>query len=1505
MSLTVAQRRFVPHHYDKLPLTFVENAGQVRPEIRYLANRPGYGVGFRPDEAQFVFARGARGEQEGLSLSLQFLGANAAAKMEGRHRNQEKVNFLIGQDPAKWHTKLPTYQEVVYRELWPGVDLIFHGEGGKLKYDVVVQPGAGLDAVRFAYRGADRLSLDEQGNLLIHTAFGVLTEERPVSYQEADNKKVPVECRFVIKQTEPDECIYGFEVGDGYDAGNRLVIDPSLLYSSYLGGSGTETGFAIAVDGSGNSYVTGQTVSANFPLTPGAFQTGAAGSSDAFVTKVNAEGTALEFSTFIGGSSLDLGAGIAVDDSGHAYVTGQTTSANFPVTSGAFQPEIGGSRDGFVIKLSSDGSALLYSTYLGGSSVDNGNAIAVDGSGHAYVTGTTSSTDFPTTPGAFQTAGGDNLGDIFVTKLSADGSALLYSTYIAGNHIDEGLAIAIDGSGNAYVAGATISSNFPTTPGAFQIALRGTQDGFVTKLNADGSALVYSTFLGGSGNDDGEGIAVDEFGSAYVTGKTTSTDFPVTGGAFQTAFGGGTFDAYVTKLSPDGSALVYSTYLGGSGTDTGVGIGLSGGRAYVAGITGSGNFPVTPDAVQPSLAGAEDAFLTQLNVSGSALDFSTFIGGSSNDSGFSLAVDRSGSAYMTGQTFSSNYPVTPGAFQQALAGGGDSFVTKIGNTAEIFVRKFSDRFEVRPGETVIFFIEVFNPSAVTLTNVSIDDPRLGFSVAVPEWVPGEVRIFEVVFTVPAGTPPGLLTNTVAVASDQISEPVTEESEILVTETPALLATKTVNPPAAAPGETVVFTIAIQNVGNVDLIHVRMNDPLIGLEETIGDIPVGTSVVIEWPFVIPSDAQAGLTIANTVTIVADNLPAPEEIGTAVEVLPVPRLSLTKTADRTVVPPGETVAFTITAANTGNAALTNISVTDDLTGFRTVIPLLAIGQTEALRVPFLVPLEMPPQTFTNTATAVSKETEPVSASTEVVVSARPLLGVSKVPDSTAVTPGQTFNYTVTLSNLGNVPLTGIRLADPLLGFDQTIATLAVGETLEIAIPFAVPAGASIGSDIANLLSVTSTETVTQQVESLVTVAGAGLALSKQPDRAFAALGETITFTLIVTNLLNVPQTQVVLSDPLLGIGETVGSLPANGTITRTAPFTIPAGAANGSVITNAFRVSSDQTPLQQTTAEVVVREVPGALTTLTVLKLPDRSVAAPGETIRYTAQATNTGSNPATSVIVSDSLTGTQSTIPVIAPGETAAATFTFTVPADAAQGTVIANRVTVAWPEQPPGTLAQSEARVTVAVPAVLPGLDVQASSSTADPGDTVAKTIKITNVANRTLMNIRVADSLLGFRTVIPSLAPGAQRVFTLPFTIPAGTTGGTAFRNAVVILSDQTPQQQDTVLIRAAALPDAELIHTVNRPEGRPGETVIFTIQVRNTGNVALLNAILTAPRLNIQLRIVRFEVGADETIRVPFVLPDVEEDTVITSLATFVSDNGPTRQAHASVLVIAEEEE
>ncbi|MBJ9993651.1 DUF7948 domain-containing protein, partial [Paenibacillus sp. S28] len=1202
------------------PLTFVANVGQSREDIRYLSNKPGCRIGFSSEEVHFDFTGNQPEAAEARGLSLRFLNTNKAVQMEGRLQAEEKVHYLIGNDPSKWRTGLSTYQEIVYRELWQGIDLVFYGSHGKFKYDVVVKPGAKLGDVRLAYRGAEALSLNKEGDLQIHTLYGDLAEEKPVSYQVIDGRKVAIDSRFVLKDGQ-EACVYGFEVGEGYRSDYELVIDPALFYSTFLGGSESDAGLSIAADPFGNAYVTGVTASFDFPIAGPAFQPFKDGSTTVFVSKLNPFGNALEYSTYLGGSSADQGNGIAVDDSGHAYVTGQTLSPDFPTTPGAFRNFISGNQDAFVTKLSPDGSFLVYSTFLGGQGVDTGFGIALDGVGHAYVAGSTNSFDFPVTAGAFQPGLAGTLENAFVSKLNPNGTDLVYSTFVGGfSGTDVARSIAVDFAGNAYVTGITTSADFPTSPGAFQISLTGVIAAFVSKVNENGSDLIYSTYLSGSGDDEGRGIAVDQSGQAYVTGSTTSFDFPIAGGAFQPFYGGGLSDAFVTKLSSEGNYLVYSTFLGGDGTDSGSGIAVRSGFAFVTGSTSSFNFPITPDAIRHFTEGG-DGFLTQLNIDGGSLVFSTFIGGGSSDADSAVAVDNENNVYLTGQTFSPDFPITPGVVQPFLRGSGDAFVMKFTEFGvELLVKKFTDRFEVSPGERVTYFIEIHNPTGFIFTNVIIDDPLIGILHFIPNIPPFSFQIFEFPFDIPVDFPLGLFRNVVRVTADnQFGEPFTSETEILVTGSPVLVATKIVNPPAAAPGETVIFTIILENHGTADLLNVHLVDPLIGLEELIGDIPVGAVISIDWPFVIPPDAQAGLTISNILTITALNLPEPEEVGTVVEVLPVPRLEIHKTADRRFVLPDETVIFTIEIINTGNTDIINVHVTDDLTGFEISIPVLSIGESQIFTIPFFVPLETPPQTFTNTAVAFSDQSEPVFANEEVTVLAVPRLGIMKIPDTTFVAPGQTIQYTLILENIGNVKLTGIRILDPVLGLDLLVPDLEVGEVRKLAFPFTIPRESPIGSDIVNILTVESAETGPQEVESLVTVTGFGLSLLKEADRAVAIPGETVFYTLTVTNLLNEPQTNVVLNDSLLGISETIPVLQPNETITRTATFTIPADAVPGTVFLNQFTVSSDQTPLQETIAEVVVLEPPGPA--IVIEKLPDRNTAAPGETITYSLTVTN--------------------------------------------------------------------------------------------------------------------------------------------------------------------------------------------------------------------------------------------------------------------------------------------
>ncbi|MHB8654557.1 MAG: beta strand repeat-containing protein [Terriglobia bacterium] len=688
-------------------------------------------------------------------LRMRLVGANANAVVTGVDELPGKSNYFIGNDPKKWRTNVPTYAKVRYSGVYPGVDLVYYGnQGGQLEYDFVVSPGADPKAIQLAVAAMSPsphgnpatagppLQIDAHGDLILHSDSGDIRFQKPVVYQltsdhgQRTTDSKPIEGRYVLQAGNR----VGFEVSN-YDHSKPLVIDPTLVYSTYLAGPSqccypNTTGSGIAVDASGSAYVTGNTSSPNFPTTSGAYQGSSGG---VFVAKLNSAGTALVYSAILGPGSAGsipggpvaypAGVEIAVDSSGSAYVTGVTNSANFPTTPGAFQPSqplqscYSGFYCGwtaFVTKLNATGSGLVYSTYLGGQGEWN-STIAIDSQGNAYVAGSTQSMNFPLMNSI---QGFAPSGDIFVTKLNPTGSGLVYSTFLGGpsqccGPSSAGEGIAVDSSGNAYVTGYTSSGSFPLV-NPIQSTLKSHWNVIVSKLNATGSALVYSTYLGGSGYaDQGSGIAVDSWGNAYVTGDTESSDFPITLQAFQTTLNGPQ-NAFVAKLNAAGSALAYSTYLGGSGDDAGFGIALdSSGNAYVTGAASSTNFP-TLNPIQTANNGGKDAFVATLNASGSGVLFSTYLGGSGTDYGNGIALDSSGNAYVTGFTQGgSTFPTTPGAFQTAFATeNSDAFVAKIALAAPTTTVLTSSLNPASAGDSVTFTATVTSSSGTPTGTVT-------------------------------------------------------------------------------------------------------------------------------------------------------------------------------------------------------------------------------------------------------------------------------------------------------------------------------------------------------------------------------------------------------------------------------------------------------------------------------------------------------------------------------------------------------------------------------------------------------------------------------------------------------------------------------------------------------------------------------------------------------------------------------------------------------------------
>lgn len=671
--------------YGRMPLSFEAGRGRDEGAADFFVRGAGYALFLRPTEAAFVLrndegkaASNPKSEirvSQSKVLRMRFAGANADARAEGTDELEGKANYFVGNDPSKWRTNVETYARVRYAEVYEGVDLVYYGNQRQLEYDFRVAPGAEARAVSLKFEGADKVEINKDGDLMLKVGGETIRQPKPFAYQETAGARREVACGYSLAK----DGRVGFDVGE-YDATLPLVIDPVLVYSTYLGGSGGDQGLHIAVDSSGSAYISGFTVSTNFP-TASPVQAANASFQDAFVAKVNAAGTALVYSTYLGGNGNEQARGLAVDSTGSAYVTGFTNSTNFPLAN-AFDATIGANGDdAFVTKLNAAGNALVYSTYLGGADPEFGQAITVDSAGNAYVTGSTFSDDFPTV-NPIQAANAGGSTDAFLSKLNAAGSALVYSTYLGGGDNDSGEGIKVDSAGNAYVGGDTGSTNFPTASPIQAANAGGISDVFVLKVNAAGNALVYSTYLGGSLRDACEDLAIDSSGNVYVTGDTESSNFP-TANAFQSTNGGTVLlqDAFVTKINAAGNALVYSTYFGGNGGEVGFGIAVdSAGNAYVAGATGSNTTLPTANAIQCARAGSADVFATKFNAAGSALVYSTYLGGAANDQARGVAIDSSGNAYLAGLTSSTDFP-TANAIQSTFGGEtapfGDAFVLKL------------------------------------------------------------------------------------------------------------------------------------------------------------------------------------------------------------------------------------------------------------------------------------------------------------------------------------------------------------------------------------------------------------------------------------------------------------------------------------------------------------------------------------------------------------------------------------------------------------------------------------------------------------------------------------------------------------------------------------------------------------------------------------------------------------------------------------------------------------
>lgn len=758
-----------------IPFSLQRNQGELPPDVKYFARGPAYTLELANREIRLLPVDGSR------ELVLSFPSSPSApasrtARIEPLDRFSFHVNTIRGADPARWMLNAEAWSRVRYRQIEPGVDLVIHPAKAarEWEYDFEIAPGADPSGVAFDVRGAASMAVNADGDLAARTRDGnTILWHRPVSYQTSypGGKTREIATRFDVAGTR-----VRFKVGN-WNRREPLVIDPSFTFSTYFGGSGNDIARGIGVDSSGNVYICGSTTSGNLPVTKASYQTSMHGGltfGDGFLAKFNASG-GLAWVTYFGGSADDMAMALALDTSGNVYLTGFTTSGDFPKLN-AFQATFAGGGgnswwgegcDAFVAKFTSAG-ALIYSTYLGGTMDDDGLAIAVDTAGNAYVAGYTMSSNFPLANG-YQTAFagsenvfinangyvGYNLGDAFVAKLGPTGQ-LIISTYLGGRQDEAADAITLDSAGNVWIGGATNSVAFPVVnglPGGYQGESPGSLqpvanlgDGFVSRLNSGLTELQYSTYLGGSGDDAVTALAVDASGSAYAAGLTVSSNFPVTKGSVQTAYAGPTTltpgagavtgDAFIAKFNPSGSALTYCTYLGGSDNDFASGLAVdAAGNAYLTGSTSSGNFPMGGTPIQRTYGGRTnsgqmgDAFMAEIDPTGEKLLYSSYLGGNSQDIALGLALSG-GTVYVAGVTSSTNFPVQS-PYQGSLSTqdlGYNAFVSAVEGLSSGPVLNAVTNIasyatgSVAPGEVVALFGSAMGPSSIVTAQL---DPATG------------------------------------------------------------------------------------------------------------------------------------------------------------------------------------------------------------------------------------------------------------------------------------------------------------------------------------------------------------------------------------------------------------------------------------------------------------------------------------------------------------------------------------------------------------------------------------------------------------------------------------------------------------------------------------------------------------------------------------------------------------------------------------------------------------